>query len=435
MVFPLTRYCFILIAALHVSALRLNLRGHVFSKRGHISGLDNGQNLRYLTNFTLGGTLYSASIDTGSSDLWVAGDVPSSNNTGVSTSVQYAIGAISGPIKTAPLSFLDFDVPDQAFIQVNASDSHPAGRGLIGLGPNVGSNIHDALKKHHRGDTVLDRIFRQNLTAPNILTILLSRSESSIEQYPGKMTVSDIITGMENITNQPQLPVTTNPSSQSSNQHWQVLLDPNGIIGPDGQPISSRTHVSSTKNASQLTAIFDTDFTFNQVPRDVSDAIYSGFPGAQFDNNTANGPMWTLPCTTEVNTTIRFGNMSYPMNPLDINFSFTDSSNSSEDQTCYGAFQPITTGASPDYDIIFGMAFLRNVYLLINYGDYVDGANTTASPYVQLLSTTDPASAHLEFVNVRLGGTDTTGGQVFPPHPRATPTTLTTSINHPITQR
>lgn len=105
------------------------------------------------------------------------------------------------------------------------------------------------------------------MTTPNILTILLSRSESSVEQYPGQITVSDIIPGMENITNQPMLPVTTNPSSQSSNQHWQVLLDSNSIIGPDGQPIISQTIVSSTKNSSQLTAIFDTDFTFNQVPR------------------------------------------------------------------------------------------------------------------------------------------------------------------------
>jgi len=72
---------------------------------------------------------------------------------------------------------------------------------------------------------------------------------------------------MENITDQPRLAVKTVPSSRSGNQHWQVLLDPDGIIGPDGQPIHYRTKVSSTKNTSQLTAIFDTGFTFNQVPR------------------------------------------------------------------------------------------------------------------------------------------------------------------------
>jgi hypothetical protein len=94
-------------------------------------------------------------------------------------------------------------------------------------------------------------------------------------------------------------------------------------------------------------------------------------------------------------------------------------------------FQPITTAASPDYDMILGMAFceycyvlalvaiilisaaVRNVYLLINYGDFVDGTTNKAPPYAQLLSLTDPAAAHLDFVDVRLDGVDTTGMQVF----------------------
>jgi hypothetical protein len=94
-------------------------------------------------------------------------------------------------------------------------------------------------------------------------------------------------------------------------------------------------------------------------------------------------------------------------------------------------FQPITTAAGPDYDMILGMTFckyscvfartvvilspaaVRNVYLLINYGDFVDGTSSKAPPYVQLLSITDPAAAHLDFVQTRLGGVDTTGMQVF----------------------
>jgi hypothetical protein len=44
------------------------------------------------------------------------------------------------------------------------------------------------------------------------------------------------------------------------------------------------------------------------------------------------------------------------------------------------------------------------VYLLVNYGDFVDGnTSTTAAPYVQLLSTTDPASTHTDFLSVRGG--------------------------------
>ena len=56
---------------------------------------------------------------------------------------------------------------------------------------------------------------------------------------------------------------------------------------------------------------------------------------------------------------------------------------------------------------------MRNAYLLVNYGDFVDGTTTKAQPYVQLLSVTDPAAAHQDFVQTRLGGVDTTGTQVF----------------------
>jgi hypothetical protein len=48
------------------------------------------------------------------------------------------------------------------------------------------------------------------------------------------------------------------------------------------------------------------------------------------------------------------------------------------------------------------------VYLLLNFGDFIDGSTSNiAAPFVQLLSTTDPAAAHADFVATRLGGHDT----------------------------
>lgn len=72
---------------------------------------------------------------------------------------------------------------------------------------------------------------------------------------------------MQNISTQPQLTVKTVPSSRSGGQHWQVLLDPNGIIGPDGQHIVLSSKVSSMMNSSSLTTFFDTGFSLNQVPK------------------------------------------------------------------------------------------------------------------------------------------------------------------------
>ncbi|EJD00446.1 uncharacterized protein FOMMEDRAFT_63163, partial [Fomitiporia mediterranea MF3/22] len=66
-----------------------------------------------------------------------------------------------------------------------------------------------------------------------------------------------------------------------------------------------------------------------------------------------------------------------------------------------------------EIDGILGMAFLRNTYLLINFGDFIDGSNSSvADPYIQLLSMTDPTAAHADFVSVRLGGVDKSGSQL-----------------------
>jgi hypothetical protein len=100
-----------------------------------------------------------------------------------------------------------------------------------------------------------------------MLTVHLSRSDDPSQPYPGEITVSDILPSMESILGQPKLTVKAVPSSRSGGQHWQVLLDPNGIIGPDGQPLVLFTKVSSTKNSSSLTVFYDTGFSLSQVPK------------------------------------------------------------------------------------------------------------------------------------------------------------------------
>jgi len=152
-------------------------------------------------------------------------------------------------------------------VQVTPTSNTPRVPGTLGLGPNSGSRNHASLNNQPQGDTVLDRIFRQNVTTPNILTILLGRSNDPTKKYPGDITVGEILQGLENITNQPRVPVTALPVSDAVDQHWQVLLDEDGIIGPNGQPIQVQSGVKSTQNRTQLTAMFDTGFSFPQVPR------------------------------------------------------------------------------------------------------------------------------------------------------------------------
>ncbi|KAI8978776.1 acid protease [Trametes punicea] len=398
-------------------AARLTLRGRPRQRRvgngldrrasivGNTSVGDAGD-IDYSTDITLGGKKFSVLIDTGSSDLWVAGSVPNTQQTGRSAQVQYAVGEIEGPILTASLEFAGYTVDNQAFINASPSSSNPAGTGLIGLGPSSGSQVQSTIGSS-AGDPTLDRIFQQDTSTPNFITVLLGRIRDPTDSPTGDLTVGEVLPGYDQITSQPKLPVSAVASSDSGNQHWQILLDADGIIGPAGDNIidelNIETAVSSTSNKKQLTVVLDTGFSLPQVPSRVAEAFYKNVPGAALVNRAdLNGQVWQLPCDKEVNVTFKFSGVKYPIHPLDTNLdlNLTDSSGK---RVCVGAFQPTDLQNEPTFDMIFGMAFLRNAYTLINFGDFVDGStSTTAAPFVQLLSTTnDSAAVHADFIKVR----------------------------------
>ena len=163
---------------------------------------------------------------------------------------------------SAKLDFEQFTVQDQAFI-LDTSGNNPSGEGLIGLGPNTGSEVHATLNNAN-GDTPLDRIFRQNTSTPNILTIYLGRSDDPTDPFPGDLTIGAPIPDYANVTTMPKLPVFE--VSSASGQHWQAELDADGVLGPDGQPVQVTSHVKNG-NKNKLNVIFDTGFSLPQVPK------------------------------------------------------------------------------------------------------------------------------------------------------------------------
>jgi hypothetical protein len=151
-------------------------------------------------------------------------------------------------------------------VDAPASQANAVGTGLIGLGPGFGSQVHAALNTS-QGVTPLDNIFLQNTSTPNYITILLQRDDDPGDVFPGELTIGELVPGYENVTNQPKLPVTQVSISDRGDQHWQLLLDDNGLIGPDGKPIDFDTGVKQTSNKGQLTAVLDSGFSLPQVPK------------------------------------------------------------------------------------------------------------------------------------------------------------------------
>ncbi|RXW25328.1 hypothetical protein EST38_g511 [Candolleomyces aberdarensis] len=359
--------------------------------------LSNQGDLSYYADLTLNGRVFNVLVDTGSADLWVAGAVLGATDTGYRG------------------SFGNHTVPNQAFIEVAPSSIHPEGHGILGLGPSTGSFITDLVPT---GTPLLSHLFSLNRTTPNFFTILLGRERDPTDHYTGSLTIGEVLPDRNAILDQPRINIVKLPPSRQDQQHLQVLLDRDGLLGPDGQVIPMTSVVSQMEDKSRMTVVLDSGFSLPQVPRAVADALYSRFHGAEFVTVNGIGPTYILPCDAEVNATFVFSGRQYPMHPLDMTMDpsvlgLGSVVNSRGELACVATFQPFTydRGANPTYDMVLGMAFMRNVYTLFDYGDFTSPNDTSSStidpPYIQLLSLTDPSEGHRDFVTVRLGGIDT----------------------------
>jgi len=209
-------------------------------------------------------------------------------------------------------------VDKQAYILVPDSSSFSPTlqsngfQGLMGIGFDAGSIVRSKVGDG-AGDTPLSRIFQQNKTTQNYVSLQLDREKDPTDTITGQVTVSELVSGYESIASQPKLYL-KDAFMDSSNQHWAVITDDNGVIGPDGSSISVESivpHVSGGK----LVAVLDSGFTFSQVPRKMSDAIYGRVQGASYSTSDA---IWYVPCTQYLNMSFVFGGVTFPIHPLDI---------------------------------------------------------------------------------------------------------------------
>jgi hypothetical protein len=228
-------------------------------------------------------------------------------------------------------------------------------------------------------------------------------TEDPTSTYPGQLTIDEILPGYEAILTQPKLPNTE--TKDVRNQHWQTLLDADGFTVNGKAVTIPSTDVVTTQNPKQLTVVFDNGFSLPQMPKSMVDAIYRQVPGSQF---SAKDKLWVLPCDSEINVVFKFGGVSYPVHPLDAVISV----GGPLDAGCAGSFQPIEFDSGNQLDIILGMAFLKNVYMLNSFGTLATSAVASAgAPYTQMLSlTNDTNRAHEEFQEVRVRKVGSGGG-------------------------
>jgi len=93
-----------------------------------------------------------------------------------------------------------------------STDIHQQGYdGLLGLGPNDGSQVREKLDDKNVKTTSMDspvtRIFQQNGATDNYLTLLLDRMVNGTSEFTGQITIAEVLPNYSNITKQPKLDV------------------------------------------------------------------------------------------------------------------------------------------------------------------------------------------------------------------------------------
>jgi hypothetical protein len=71
----------------------------------------------------------------------------------------------------------------------------------------------------------------------------------------------------------------------------------------------------------------------------VSNAIYSGVPGASLQFVDGLGLIWLIPCDAEIDIAFKIGGQTYPVHPLDTNSD--DALVNPDGQTCVGAVRMV----------------------------------------------------------------------------------------------
>ncbi|KAI0656586.1 acid protease [Cubamyces menziesii] len=367
----------------------------------------------YTTEIVLGGQNFTVVVDTGSTDLWVDArglNLKTTNNTGFNVNFSYAIGEVEGEIQYADLQIGPYVIPNQVFISATKVDSFPGNvKGLIGMAFDTATIFQTLMgtwgleSAQQLGRAPITNLFTQNPSAPAYFDLQLSRIDADGAEQGGHFLFGQHAKGLEAVEQAPKL-------ERIQMDHWTVALD--------AMTINGKQYTGWNKSAvpslpeGKIATVFDSGFTYPQIPEAAVNAIYSSIPGAVTyhgpipgTDNVGDVTSWIVPCNASTNLTFTLGGQEFPVHPRDlitmyngVKLDTVDGIDMVANTTiCLNTWQvgePVG-----EYDILLGMAFLRNVYASFHYGDYTPPGNSTTGqqPYVQFLSLTDREKAWAEF--------------------------------------
>jgi len=338
------------------------------------------------------------------------------NDTGLSTTVRYGDGSnfVTGDIGVGAFE-LDggqFAVPFQAYLQGTRQAGEEADFaqghfGILGLGFDTpgASRINEAVQQAQGaaatwGQSVLSNIFAQNSSGSDYIGISLSRTGDQEGTADGSLTIAEYDTDYQAVANAPKI-----SQAPPNAGVWSVVMDGFSV---GGKKIQWPTTMTTVAPAGKNVVLLDTGTTNILMPAAQVTAVYSSIPGAVLSPNSriplaqfsTTNDVWVVPCTAQVDVVTTFSGQDFAIHPLDVTDMqiLTAPDGLHNFTVCTNAFTDIGTIGQGETDALFGDSFLRNVYTAFDFGT---GGSTKGTPFVQMLSNTDPTKSAADLITVR----------------------------------
>ncbi|KAI0701485.1 aspartic peptidase domain-containing protein [Cytidiella melzeri] len=339
----------------------------------------------YVANVTVDGQSFEVQLDTGSADFWLNSQnvtFTDANNTHILASIGYLDTTYAtGDVYIAAAQFGNYSIPQQAFINAPGSNATSDNdRGLLGLGPSEISQVQKQLNgSAFNGQTVMYNLFDAYPNTSTYITFLMARSNLGTSDG-GIFTVGETDPNWSQILDQPKQHVL------HKLDQWLTLMD--GVI-VNGKNYSGHGLFCGQDNQSAEAYLITQS---GLIPQYYFDLIYKTVPGIKTLSEEFG--IYQLPCDTNLNVSMIFNGTEVPINPLDLTMLATDDNNNT---ICVNAFAPTSTKEDAEnlIDFTLGDSFLRNVYILYNYGNWT--STNSDLPYIQLLPTTIQSEAYEQF--------------------------------------
>ncbi|KAF7796361.1 hypothetical protein EIP86_007538 [Pleurotus ostreatoroseus] len=268
--------------------------------------------------------------------------------------------------------------------------------GMIGLAfQDSFSALNDEIRQQTNnannddGANAIFNIFAQNPDVPTFFDMQLSRANDPGDTSSGSFIVGSHVSGFENVSSQPHLPV-INPG------RWAVPLDQMSV---NGKTFQFNQSVVSGVPSGKILVDIDSGFSFPPIPSTAVDFIYSSFPGASL---IAKSGTWIVPCNGTTDLKFTFGGVDFPMHYLDLTqintATLTNKGQKVNVTYCSNTFTYGTPSASDGFDANLGDPFMRNAYVSFNY----NGLTTSGDgSFIQMLPTTNLDAALPDFQSSR----------------------------------